>query len=238
MIPRGSILCVLVALGCSAAGDPPVSGEQPDPNSQDAGQKIKLTDQELCGNDSDDDGDGLVDENCDCNTVPSSGEVPSVGGCHEPDSGQTTPGCVPDGPSETACDDGRDDDCDGNMDCADPECTSQCSCEPVESKCTDGVDDDCDGKLDCTDDDCPKCSPGAVRYCDEPVFCAWGLQTCGPDGRWGACTETQPPAGCEGIFPGFPATYDLDCCLAQGYCCQQYPADTSVGDCAGIAQCP
>jgi hypothetical protein len=76
-----------------------------------------------------------------------------------------------------------------------------------------------------------------MSYCDEPVFCAWGIQTCGPDGRWGNCTETQAPPGCESFFP-FGNTYDGECCVAQGYCCQAYPADTSVGDCGGIALCP
>lgn len=238
MALRGSLLFVLVALGCSAAGPPADDDDQPGGASPDAGTSISLPDQELCGNGSDDDDDGLIDEDCDCERVPTSnGEIPSFGGCKPPDSG-TTSGCVPDSATELACDDARDDDCDGNTDCADPDCTSKCSCEPTETKCTDGVDDDCDGLLDCSDQDCPKCFPGAMRYCDEPVFCAWGIQTCGPDGHWGACTETQPPAGCEEFFPGFPATYDLDCCVAQGFCCQAYPADTSVGDCAGKAQCP
>src|SRR5688572_22436770 len=107
MILRGSIALVLVALGCSAAGDIPSAGEAPTTGSSaDAGKSINLPDQELCGNDADDDDDGLVDEGCDCESVAGSGEVPSVGGCKQPDSG-TTSGCVPDSTTEVVCDDGR-----------------------------------------------------------------------------------------------------------------------------------
>lgn len=235
---RGAFLFAGFAFACSASAPNDGADEGQVAGSKDSGSSINLPQSEVCGNNVDDDKDGLVDEGCNCPTVPNSnGEIPNVPGCGggDVDSGTTT-SCVPDGPTETQCEDGRDDDCDGNADCADPDCTAACTCEPVETKCGDGVDDDCDGKVDCSDDECPKCVPGSMRYCDEPVFCAWGIQTCGPDGRWGNCTETQPPPGCESFLP-FGSTYDGDCCVAQGYCCQAYPADNSVGDCAGIALC-
>ncbi len=67
-------------------------------------------------------------------------------------------------PSET-CGNGRDDDGDRLVDCADPDCATQAACahcrggspgqpELGVGACTDGVDNDCDGKTDCADDDC------------------------------------------------------------------------------------
>ena len=127
MALRASLLLALVALGCSAAGPPPSTDDEPGGTSLDAGTSISIPNQELCGNGSDDDDDGLIDEGCDCESVPSdNGEIPSLGGCKQPDSGNTA-GCVPDSATELACDDARDDDCDGNTDCADPDCTAACS---------------------------------------------------------------------------------------------------------------
>ena len=53
---------------------------------------------------------------------------------------------------------GKDDDCDGLVDCEDSECAEDAKCE--ESDCSDGLDSDLDGATDCMDDDC------------------WGEQTC------------------------------------------------------------
>lgn len=50
------------------------------------------------------------------------------------------------------CANGRDDDCDGLMDCEDDDCETDPSC--VERVCDDDLDDDGDGRVDCTDDDC------------------------------------------------------------------------------------
>lgn len=76
------------------------------------------------------------------------------------------------------------------------------------------------------------CIPGAERFCDTPTYCSWGKQVCGPDGQWGSCNETSPPALCA-IISGY--YYDTACCLAAGGCCQNYPIDnSSVGDCGDI----
>jgi hypothetical protein len=49
------------------------------------------------------------------------------------------------------CANGRDDDGDGLMDCEDPACLADPTCDEV---CTDGVDGDSDGDADCADPDC------------------------------------------------------------------------------------
>lgn len=63
------------------------------------------------------------------------------------------------------CNDGKDNDGDWYVDCADPDCLSFGNCATCNSgqpgqpefgtgTCTDGLDDDCDGKIDCADEDC------------------------------------------------------------------------------------
>jgi hypothetical protein len=53
---------------------------------------------------------------------------------------------------ETDCADGLDDDEDGAVDCADPDCALATNC--YESSCTDGVDNEGDGATDCDDGEC------------------------------------------------------------------------------------
>ncbi len=55
------------------------------------------------------------------------------------------------------CDNGLDDDRDGNTDCYDKDCRGQPGCGlsyDAETMCHDGRDDDLDGKTDCADSDC------------------------------------------------------------------------------------
>ena len=52
-----------------------------------------------------------------------------------------------------ACDDGRDNDCDGLLDCEDDACETEAVCVG-ETDCDDGLDEDSDGYTDCDDDDC------------------------------------------------------------------------------------
>jgi hypothetical protein len=73
--------------------------------------------------------------------------------------------------------------------------------------------------------DCAYCIPQTVRWCDDPVYCNWGKQSCLPDGTWGPCTEVQEtPAGCTGR--GFSGK----CCEALGLCCGWTSTDV-VGNC-------
>jgi hypothetical protein len=261
-------LCAALA-GCSAGtGRGPGSDPDPDPMGGDAGpQGTPMP--EAC-NGLDDDLDGSLDEGCSCaegatqSCWPGSAFSRGRGICAD---GQQA--CEPGEefgawgacqgavlPAEEIAGNCIDENCDGDM----PGCTSACSEFEV---CDNAADDDCDGLVDCDDEgcDCPtdctrnpelctceeRCVAGTERFCDEPEFCAWGLQDCGPDGRWGACIETDRiPADCESEFPdiGFPVptTYDPGCCVEAGLCCQNYghdpslSIDASIGACAGIVE--
>ena len=67
------------------------------------------------------------------------------------------PGCVALGVRETVCGDLLDDDCDGRVDCLDPDCGCDAgTCVPsgpedAIAACHDGLDNDCDGQVDCED---------------------------------------------------------------------------------------
>jgi hypothetical protein len=68
---------------------------------------------------------------------------------------------------ETSCTDGMDNDSDGLVDCADPECAGNSAClTPVEN-CTDGIDNDGDMKVDCADPDCAPDPACAVPVCGD-----------------------------------------------------------------------
>lgn len=113
-----------------------------------------------------------------------------------------------------------------------PGCTSPdgpCDCGSPTPACEDyckGRDAGADGPSGCI------CVPGAIRWCDTPVSCLWGKQTCLPDGTWGACTETPDrPPGCTS------PVYSLCCCLMADQCCEGAPYGgkaPSKGKCGGI----
>jgi FtsP/CotA-like multicopper oxidase with cupredoxin domain len=76
-------------------------------------------------------------------------------------------------PVEDICNDGIDDDNDGLIDGADPDCGGGCTpTEPTEVTCNDGVDNDCDTFIDCADSDCSTeptevtCDDGIDNDCD------------------------------------------------------------------------
>jgi beta-glucanase (GH16 family) len=103
------------------------------------------------------------------------------GTCSGPeDSCNCSDDCGPPPASESVCDDGLDDDCDGNTDCDDTDCNGDPACVPpscgdstcapaedqcncpedcgtppaTETTCNDGMDEDCDGDVDCDDSNC------------------------------------------------------------------------------------
>jgi hypothetical protein len=105
------------------------------------------------------------------------------------------------------CNNGRDDNCNGRTDCADPECMGDPTCsKPGQEICNNGIDDDGDGLIDCADPDCamnPVCVPTMGREicdngiddngdglvdCSDPqctMFPACVLATCAPDQNLG-----------------------------------------------------
>ena len=273
------IFSSLVALaGCTGNG---TSGNNPG-----AGPAM-----ESCGNGQDEDGDGLVDEGCDCvvgqtqscwpghpdqrgegicqdgmqvceavdefiawgpcvgTTMPADNDVDGdgvdsdCGGTDGPDEQPTA--CVANELGE-GCFNGRDEDCDGLVDCDDPDCTQKCAelCVDTETNCEDGLDNDCDHVIDCNDANCGSdCSsgggdggPGGPGVCTEEEFncgdhvdddcdsrvdCADSDCTGSPSCSGGVCIGPPVPEACWDAW-------DDDC---DGL------TDCADSDCAASVQC-
>lgn len=88
-------------------------------------------------------------------------------GCTPPDTGA----CTPTSSSETSCNDGIDDDCDGKIDCVDPDCDAK-PCEDGD-KCTEG--ETCSALA---------CASGRAKSCDDGNPCTID----------GACVDGACPA--------------------------------------------
>lgn len=127
--------------------------------------------------DPDSDGDGVID---DCDPDKDGDGDPNASDCAASDQS------VHHGAIEV-CNDGVDNDCDGQADCNDADCNSSPACEPcgngvcgqgespctcaadcgsppsTETNCADGLDNDCDGMIDALD---PDCRPARTWYRD------------------------------------------------------------------------
>ncbi len=140
-------------------------------------------------------------------------------------------GCVCKGgkKSEEACNDGEDNDGDGQKDCADPDCNQQacgggCLCRggaKAEVACDNGRDDDLDLKIDCADEDCVGVSGDA------------GV-TCRPDG---GAFESNCGDNFDNDGDGLADCLDSDCelkgCLPySGF--EHYQCNVGRCDCHGI----
>ncbi|MEC9477266.1 MAG: hypothetical protein VX764_09530 [Planctomycetota bacterium] len=70
------------------------------------------------------------------------------------------------------CDDGADNDSDGQVDCFDTDCAGIPPCGAEAGQCDDGIDNDADGLTDCCDDDCigdPACAEADAVACDDGI---------------------------------------------------------------------
>jgi hypothetical protein len=238
--------CFLVApfstpLDPAEAGDPGSPGSDPDTTGidtgdlgradPDAGPAIEppsctIEAQEICGNSTDDDCDGQVDEGCVC-TDPETRDCWSgppgsdgVGVCAR---GQQS--CA-DGswgacegavlPGDEVCDNDLDDDCDGEVDE---------DCEAPPTGCTDG------DTRDCGTCGSQECRGGAWTDCiDSCQFC-YSCSTINAGTDFAACGIGSVPAGADGTCPA-GSSHDIpncepcwDCSFTSAFC--------ESGDCCG-----
>ncbi len=138
--------------------------------------------------------------------------------------------------TETSCGDGFDNDCDGLIDCADPDCSGkscdsggsvgkvcnggvcQCPGGSVEI-CNDGKDNDCNGKTDCMDPTCQPVGGGTGQVCDNkgntcsPVV--GGVSSCSVCGGNGGTAQPGKETSCSDGFDndcdGLVDCADPDC---------------------------
>ena len=177
-----------------------------------------------------DDGNVCTTDSCDgsggCNYVPNTNSCNDGNACTTGDlcSNGVCAGTIP----AEQCTNGIDDDCDGLVDSADPDCPATCFAE----QCTNGIDDDCDGLVDSADPDCPttcidcmaqECPWGYVCPLDGPPCC---VSHCGDGVQNG--DEGDVDCGGSCVNEGFPRCAsgqhcwtDWDC--ASGVCSR--PAD-------------
>jgi hypothetical protein len=134
--------------------------------------------------------------------------------------------------TETSCQDGVDNDCDGDTDAADADCAPVCiPDEEPEASCFDNDDNDCDGFIDCTDlADCDGVAdPARPTTCGTGVCASTGNIACSGGSEADNCTPlpaTEPGTeltcdnGLDDDCDGATDTDDSDC--APPVDCSQY----------------
>jgi len=146
------------------------------------------TDETTC-DETDNDCDGATDEGCSCAYDPADFDHVDADGDNTfgvcADQTQDESGMCPKPsdfePSESNCGDGLDNDCDGDTDCDDSDCSGEAcgagqggaicqSSACAERTCYDGRDNDGDGMTDCADPDCTgqTCNQGTNTSCPDP----------------------------------------------------------------------
>jgi hypothetical protein len=222
---------------------------------------LTLASLENCANNTDDNGDGLIDcQDSACRTYTCALPAGAIGDGICSDSGDCL--CKVAGgvgqANESTCADGKDNDCDGKIDCGDTSCEKKpcllpsgfsgacaagvCKCpgvkEDSDANCQNGIDDDCDGKVDCEDTECQGKGTTLGKACD-----ALG-HLCSAPGAGGTSACTYCPGGqtaestCgdnkDNDCDGKPDCQDTDCiavaCGANGKKCN---ATTNACECTG-----
>jgi hypothetical protein len=228
---------------CAAAGNKPQAVES------------------YCNDGLDNDCNGLTDcadPSCNNQTCATNGKVCSAdaGTCVCGGNGGTVQ------TTETICNDGADNDCNGKTDCAEPSCDMHpckpngftcmgvtCTCtgnggtpQPAgEMACSDGFDNDCNGLTDCADPSC------AGASCGTGCACAMGMKTetnCGDgmDNDGDGLTDCADP-DCSGIacgMNGLTCTTSACRCLVDGGTVQMMESICNDGldnDCNGLTDC-
>jgi len=153
--------------------------------------------------------------------------------------------CVPDETPEATCNDGVDNDCDGDFDCNDADCAFDpaCVCVPSPEICDNGLDEDCDGLIDCADPDCdldPACQTAANDLCEDAieVVCPEGGGSVTVSGSTlDATFDAAPFCGTSNTAPGvwYKVTHDG---VLTASTCNQASFDTKIsvydGGCGGL----
>jgi hypothetical protein len=176
---------------------------------------------EICNDGLDNDGNSLTDcadpacAGQRCRPDPSTFTCDSNNAC--------TCNGVADPPPETNCGNHSDDDCDGLIDCADPDCegkdcdpladpdagvASRCLCQGLsahELDCGNHHDDDSDGKTDCDDPDCDG------KECNDIQKGCTCAMVAGDGGLVRGKTETNCADGIDNDGDGLRDCLDPDC---------------------------
>jgi len=149
----------------------------------------------------------------------------------EPSTPSDGPRCVP---SPEVCN-GRDDDCNGEVD------------DLPGIECAGGGFQYCvAGTLSSCPRSCEVCIPGSLRICQNSYCTFWGEQECTADGQgFGPCRESRPPPSCSDVASKHKNSAELEqCCLDDGYCCldvHDLDGDGDhhdmIGACVGVS-CP
>lgn len=144
-------------------------------------------------------------------------------------------------PVEVSCSDGRDNDCDGLSDCADPSCAGAscgtgCACAngvKAETACNDGADNDGDGQVDCVDTQCNRRQCGATAA---SVCCGAGCRNLAADSNnCGGCGTVCQQGCVAATSSGTPS--GRCACNGNGQCSHGQSCAGSLCACSAANEC-